>query len=374
VFYREFSDLPDFIEPTANYSAGSGTWIPIPNLSSLAFNSDPKYIVNKIIVTPSQKILVATGSGTWYVERLGNEIFSAAELHPSGSAVSESNILSLAVNPRDETTVFIGISHVIQKGTLDFTAKTYALSPFSFETVYGYRIWETRTDSTASPPVNVEAYSNVDTTNPVSATIRSMVYDGVSNRLYGAGERNSFVRVDNTTSGNYTLVTNWVFTADAPSVNRVMGTVYALSASYNYTTSGIPAVYPADGIGIAMDIALDPNTPSTLWAAGSKGVYRSTDSGTSWESKSWTSAGSVVNTKCFLVDATNVVNVMSGSEDGLYRSTDAGGVWKRIQSGLGNHKTINSLTQATGEAGARRKVWVGTTGGVFIGRQSLDLQ
>jgi hypothetical protein len=65
---------------------------------------------------------------------------------------------------------------------------------------------------------------------------------------------------------------------------------------------------------------------------------------------------------------------MSGSEDGLYRSTDGGSNWTRIKSGLGNFKTITSLTQGSGAAGIRRKVWVGTSGGVFIGKQSLSLE
>ena len=86
------------------------------------------------------------------------------------------------------------------------------------------------------------------------------------------------------------------------------------------------------------------------------------------------SGGVNTNCRCIIVDPNNTINVMSGSEDGLYRTTNGGSSWTRIRSGLGNYKTITSLTQAAGAAGKRRKVWVGTSGGVFVGKQSLSLE
>lgn len=127
------------------------------------------------------------------------------------------------------------------------------------------------------------------------------------------------------------------------------------------------------GGGLVLALAFDPNTPTTFWATTNQGLMRSEDGGKSFQTIA-ISGGSSVNTKCIIVDPTNVINIMVGSEDGLYRSTDPKNTWKRIRSGLGNHKTINSLTQASGAPGARRRVWVGTTGGVFVGRQSLDLE
>jgi photosystem II stability/assembly factor-like uncharacterized protein len=122
-----------------------------------------------------------------------------------------------------------------------------------------------------------------------------------------------------------------------------------------------------------LDLALDTVNRNTVWAATVDGIYRSVDNGVTWTLKGFGS-GSSINIRAIIVDPTNTINVLAGSEDGLYRSTDAGSSWTRIRSGLGNHKTVTSLIQAAGLAGARRKVWVGTAGGVFVGKQSLDLE
>ena len=84
--------------------------------------------------------------------------------------------------------------------------------------------------------------------------------------------------------------------------------------------------------------------------------------------------GTTTNCRAILVDPNNTINVIAGSEDGIYRTVNSGTSWTRIKSGLGNYKTVTSLAQGAGAANQRRKIWVGTSGGVFIGKQSLALE
>ena len=122
------------------------------------------------------------------------------------------------------------------------------------------------------------------------------------------------------------------------------------------------------------DLVVDMYNRSTAWVATVAGLSRTTDSGTTWSNIPLT-GGSSINCSTVIIDSTNTVNAMTGTEDGVYRITANNGfVSKRIRSGLGNHKLIRSLTQSAGLPGSRRKVWVGTSGGVFIGQESLDLE
>ena len=132
--------------------------------------------------------------------------------------------------------------------------------------------------------------------------------------------------------------------------------------------------YPSNGsVGATpMAIALDVINTNTLWTATTNGVYRSTNYGLVWSQHSF--GGVDTNSKAIIVDPNNTINVMAGSEDGLYRTVNGGANWTRIKSGLGNYKTITALGQAAGAAGEKRKVWVGTSGGVFMGKQSLALE
>ena len=156
-----------------------------------------------------------------------------------------------------------------------------------------------------------------------------------------------------------------VFSAPSGIATHTASPVY-LYPDLAYPNSGSVSAVP-------LAIALDVINTNTIWVATTNGVARSIDYGRNWTSYSFT-GGTSTNCKCILVDPNNTINIMSGSEDGLYRSTDGGSSWTRIRSGLGNFKTITSLAQAAGAAGQRRKVWVGTSGGVFIGKQSLSLE
>ncbi|HEY9068629.1 MAG TPA: carboxypeptidase-like regulatory domain-containing protein [Candidatus Ozemobacteraceae bacterium] len=136
---------------------------------------------------------------------------------------------------------------------------------------------------------------------------------------------------------------------------------YALQTNYN-TKSGAP---PS---GIITNISIDSNSPWTLLVSSSSGVYRSINYG-----GSFVSVSNPINARGTLIDPTNMTFFFYGAEDGLYRTKDAGGTWSKISSGLGGQLTMNCFTLSEGPPGTRRRIWVGTTGGVFMGAKSLDL-
>jgi len=219
-----------------------------------------------------------------------------------------------------------------------------------------------------SSGTSIIAYSHEDSPNPLNVILNTIAYDHYNDRLYAGGEGGVFLYMNNMTLGNLMATDTLVFEGPAPATEtKEVTDIYIL-------TKNQPILSPFPALGVpALDIAHDVVNRNTLWAATVEGISRSVDYGMTWVRKPFTD-GSGVNNRAIIIDPTNTINVMAGSEDGLYRTTDAGATWKRIRSGLGNHKTITCLTQAAGAPGARRKVWVGTSGGVFMGRQSLDLE
>jgi len=136
---------------------------------------------------------------------------------------------------------------------------------------------------------------------------------------------------------------------------------------YSVGASGIYYFDPAGGVVLSM--AIDPNTPTTIWKGKDVGIFRTTD-GTSFTQISGISP---VNVRDIFIDPINTINVYIGTEAGLYRTRDAGANWKQIKSGLEGHTAINTLGLSPGNVGTRR-IFCGTTEGVFMGGKSLDLE
>jgi photosystem II stability/assembly factor-like uncharacterized protein len=91
-------------------------------------------------------------------------------------------------------------------------------------------------------------------------------------------------------------------------------TVSAATAGENAWTTNGP-----NG-GAAWSLAVDPSTPSTIYAGADNGIFKSEDGGTTWRLVS----ASVLSASCLAVDPLNRVTLYAGTEAGLMKSTDAG--------------------------------------------------
>ncbi len=77
------------------------------------------------------------------------------------------------------------------------------------------------------------------------------------------------------------------------------------------------------------DLATDPNNPSRVFAATEGGVYRSSDSGQTWQSSA--------NTSCaygLAIDPANSSVLYAGYQKRVYKSTDGGIDWTSAETGL----------------------------------------
>lgn len=356
VWTATFSDKPGEIS--------GGNWDPVRDLGSDKKISSGSFRINHLVILPNKNVYAATASGIWYIPSPDSGNPAVAIQNEAGEYPPESNFLKLAFDSKNPKSMYATTPKGVYRVELkENDPSTFEIFGKILNTTDPIRLKEVRVSSGTE---TIEAYSDGDSPNPLNVILNTIVFDDYNDRLYAGGEDGVFLYMNNMTDSNLTYQIARAFKYPRPATETEDIPFYTLSDNQ-------PRRANPDMENPSLDLALDVINRNTLWAATVGGIYRSVNNGMTWAASAFTE-GSGVNTRAIIVDPTNTINVMAGSEDGLYRTTDAGGTWKRIRSGLGNHKTITCLIQAAGAPGARRKVWVGTAGGVFMGRQSLDLE
>src|SRR6185436_18969713 len=140
--------------------------------------------------------------------------------------------------------------------------------------------------------------------------------------------------------------------------------LYAATSSKVFKTidSGGSWTGTAQNVFFAQSIAIDPSTPTTLYAASntsSGGIFKSTDGGVNWQA-----VNNGLTTSFLLsvaVDPITPSTVYAGANGGLFKSVNGGSSWTSITTGLANtfvsSIAIDPVTPST--------IYVGGSG--FIG-------
>ncbi|MGD0359298.1 MAG: SBBP repeat-containing protein [Bryobacteraceae bacterium] len=166
-------------------------------------------------------------------------------------------------------------------------------------------------------------------------------------------------------AGNFDQVTALAFDpsgnlyAGTSAVNAAGGGVYKLASggsTWSSASSGITS-------STIDSIAVDPNTPSTVYAAGSGHLYQSTNGG-----GSWTQLSQPVGTAAAIAVAkSSPSTVYVGSSAGLIYSTNAGSSWNTPAVAPGpagvNALVVDPQTATTAYAGTPSGVYQTVNGG-----------
>jgi len=92
---------------------------------------------------------------------------------------------------------------------------------------------------------------------------------------------------------------------------------------------------PAIAVGIVNALALDPATPTTVYAGtASEGLFKSLDGGVNWSLNSTGLVNLTVN--ALAVDPLAPATVYAGTAAGVYRSTNGAANWRSFSSGIGS--------------------------------------
>jgi len=255
------------------------------------------------------------GADSWFASNTG--LISATEL-------------SLAINPSNPSTVFVGSAGVgvfkstnggsnwgaVNSGLTDLTIKALTIDP----------------------------------------TATSIMYLGTNTRgVFRSTDSGASWRAINTGQNGM-------------SVNTVKIDPFSPSIIYAGTESGISkstnggASWIVSGSGLNQgnvnDLAIDPIAPSTIYAGlAYGGVFKSTNSGATWSATSLSPA----NVRSVLLDPLSHSTVYAGTDNGVQKSTDSGGSWTGVNTGLSN-RNVNALTVSPADSST---VYASTQNGVF---------
>src|SRR3989442_1419044 len=86
--------------------------------------------------------------------------------------------------------------------------------------------------------------------------------------------------------------------------------------------------------GYVLALAIDPQTPATLYAGTDNGVFKSTNGGGSWSAVN-TGLPNVTSVLALAIDPQAPTTLYLGTgSDGVFKSTNGGGSWSAVNTGL----------------------------------------
>jgi hypothetical protein len=128
----------------------------------------------------------------------------------------------------------------------------------------------------------------------------------------------------------------------------------AISVSGTNTT-----LAPTIAVGSVLSLAIDPAGPTNLYAGTTQGLFKSLDAGTNWALSG--SGVDVIATRTLAIAPITPAIIYAGSDVGVFRSTNGAATWSSINSGLGNifvrALAVDPITPTT--------VYAATAGGVY---------
>ncbi len=117
-------------------------------------------------------------------------------------------------------------------------------------------------------------------------------------------------------------------------------------------------------------VAIDPHTPSTLYIGGgvscgrecqNGAVFRSTDSGDTWSAIDSGLSGAVVTVNVLAIDPATPSTLYAGTDGGVFKSTNSGGSWTAVNADLNSFSVDVLAINPT----SRSTLYAGTDEGVF---------
>ncbi|MDD2997444.1 MAG: hypothetical protein PHV05_00205 [Candidatus Riflebacteria bacterium] len=391
-----------------SYNWDSVPWTGVTGLSTQLVGQGGSYVINDISISLQHpdRLVVATNDGLYLVTADGTTVSEITIPNPRNAPTGAGAVSTtyssdftrvfsgVKIDPSDDTYMYaLGKDQGVVRFT--WSGGTYVYNGTLYDDDQRYSVvtysewpWNQNTGSVATPTWVTGSLSRPQQSYLASNTMEfqciemnsqnpNVVYVGFTKFLSSRSPdvfKRGYLKLTNVRTAEYLYISQDSFDVKGspiplpgvPHVNAYpAGNPETLS---NWHYIGPTGMYNWDDSGIIHALAVDPNTPSTIWKAKDSGVFRSTDDG-----ETFAQSGNYTNVRDIFIDPINTVNVYIGTETGLYRTRNAGSTWKQIKSGLEGHTTINALGLTPGGVGTRR-IFCGTTNGIFMGRTTLDLE
>ena len=190
---------------------------------------------------------------------------------------------------------------------------------------------------------------------------------GVARSINGGASWNTAIGVTQITNGlTPQIAAGYVFSL---AVNPLTpSTLYAGTSGGVYRSVDAGADWTLSSTGMVTSgyplyvssLAVDPITPATLYAGTSAGVFSSTNAAANWFAANYGMGG--LTALALAVDPQSPTNVYAATNfGGVYRSSNRGGLWTAMNNGLSD---LDCLAIAL-DPQAPATLYVGTTTGLF---------
>lgn len=398
---------------TVAYSGGDYTWNNISwngitNLYTSQVGLGGEYVINDISMSIQHqtRLVAATNNGLYLIKSgvatpITVPVARAIPNGPTTYGAFTQVFSSVAIDPTNDNYMYAagkdqGVLRFLWNDVTDeydYNGTLYDDKEATDRIVYVDRVWTAPPASappslTCQEPVLSSTSSGTMSFNTIEINPQNpnVLYVGYTNFLVSRNPDvfvNGYMAISGIRDSNYfeydtddyDYLGAWSWSGGDPIQRYIVpGTLVAvipavLQKSISKKVLDVSILYRHDSVSsIIQEIKVDPNTPTTIWIGKNDGVYRTTNNGSTF-----TTLGNYVNVRSIFIDPINTINVYIGTESGLYRTRDAGATWKQIKSGLEGHTTINALGLTPGGVGTRR-IFCGTTNGIFMGRTTLDLE
>lgn len=110
---------------------------------------------------------------------------------------------------------------------------------------------------------------------------------------------------------------------------------------------------------VISSLAVDPQTPATIYQGTGSGLYKSIDSGSSW--KLIINGISDTRIRTIVIDPVTPNILYTGTEAGVFKSLNSGDSWTKINSSIGG-ATVSAIAIDSKNSSI---VYIGTPGGVY---------
>lgn len=187
--------------------------------------------------------------------------------------------------------------------------------------------------------------------------VNALAFDSSGNLYAGTSALNATGGgVYKLSSGTWTLASGET-AIDAIAVDpNTPAIIYAAGSGHLYQTlnGGTSWTQLAQGVGTSPAIAIAKTSPSTVYVGSSAGLIYSTNAGSSWSNPATPPPAGAVN--AIAADPNNAMTAYAGAPAGVYKTTDGGAHWTAVNTGLPGvpvtslaiHGSTSTIYAATG--------------------------
>ena len=265
-------------------------------------------------------------------------------------------VKSIAIDPTKTTTIYAAVDSggvfkssdggdswiASAQGIFDSSVRVVTIDSHATNTLYaGANFGAFKSTNGGTTWTQMSSFPGISSTFSfvVDPSNSNVIYAGAAGGVYKSINAGATWQVTNTGLPTGNAVISLV--VDPINTNNLYAATQA-GTVYKSTNGGSNWVVSNNGLTVTRPnvLAIDPNTPSTLYLGSDSGLFKTTDGAANWSSVNNGLGNTTV--RALAINPSNHFSVYAGTAFGIFKSTNAGNGWAYSSSGLQN-STIREI-------------------------------